>query len=51
MLSKLLRFICFKCKKEFLFEPTIDPTTKEGFCKGCGTKRWQIRDLMGNIVE
>lgn len=46
-----LRFICFECKYTFIFEGSDDPTTSTGCCRNCGSHKWQIRDLSGNIVE
>jgi hypothetical protein len=46
-----LKFICYDCGYIFTFQNGEDPTSSSGCCKNCGSSKWQIKDLLGNIIE
>jgi hypothetical protein len=49
--STIIRFFCFDCRTGFNFPAWEDPTTNSGCCKTCGSSRWQITTLDGEVID
>jgi hypothetical protein len=49
--NTIVRFFCFECRTGFNFPLWEDPTSSSGCCKNCGSSKWQITKMTGEVID